>query len=81
MPEMIPSSPPPEVHDAMVLAACACDALAAAGRQLSFRIDDATGKVIIEVNGAHGHVLFAVPPSKALELAGGGSLEYPAPGR
>ncbi len=71
----IPDSPPPEVLDAMGTAAAAHDRLAEAGRGLSFKIDDATGKVIVTVHDTKGNVLFTVPGSKALDIASGGSLD------
>jgi hypothetical protein len=73
--DTIPSAPPPEVLDAMGVAAAQHDRLAATGRGLSFKIDDATGKLIIAVHDARGKVLFTLPPAKALEFAGGGSLD------
>ena len=71
----IPSSPPPEVLDAMGTAAQAYDRLAAADRGLSFKIDDRTGKVIVSVHNTAGQLLFTVPASKALDVASGGSLD------
>jgi uncharacterized FlaG/YvyC family protein len=63
------------VLDAMGVAAAQHDKLAAQGRGLSFKIDDATGKVVVAVHDDHGKVLFTVPASKALDFASGGSLE------
>ena len=71
----IPDSPPAEVLDAMGVAAAAHERLAQSGRGLSFKIDDATGKVVIAVHDHQGHVLFTVPGTKALDVASGGSLE------
>jgi hypothetical protein len=71
----IPASPPPEVLDAMNVAANVHDKLAAIDRGLSFKIDDATGKVVVTVHDANGKVLFTVPGSKALDIASGASLE------
>lgn len=73
--KLIPSTPPPEVHDAILVATRVYETLAATGRRLSFRIDDASGRVIVEANGVDGNVLFVVPPSRALEIAGGDGLE------
>jgi hypothetical protein len=42
---------------------------------LHFKVDDATGKLIVEVHDLHGNLLFTVPASKALDFAGGGSLD------
>ena len=71
----IPDSPPAEVLDAMGVAAAAHDRLAAIDRGLSFKVDDATGKVTVEVHDADGKLLFTVPGSKALDIAAGGSLD------
>jgi flagellar protein FlaG len=70
----IPSSPPPEVLDAMGVAAQAHDRLAAVDRGLSFKIDERTGKVVVSVHNSQGQVLFTVPGSKALDIASGSSL-------
>jgi flagellar protein FlaG len=71
----IPDSPPAEVLQAMGTAAQAHDDLSASGRGLSFKIDQATGKVVVTVHDAEGHVMFTVPGSKALDIASGGSLD------
>ncbi len=71
----IPDSPPAEVLDAMGAASQAYDRLAASGRGLTFRVDDATGKVQVQVHDSDGNVMFAVPASKALDIAAGGSLD------
>lgn len=73
--DAIPATPPAEVHAAMGVAAQAHDRLAASGRGMHFKIDDASGKVIVEVHDANGNLLFTVPPSTALDVAGGGSLD------
>lgn len=73
--DTIPSSPPPEVQAAMSVAAQSYDKLQDSGRGLHFKVDDATGKLIVEVHDLHGNLLFTVPASKALDIAGGGSLE------
>lgn len=71
----IPDSPPGEVLDAIGVAASAYDRLTASGRALTFKIDDATGKVQVQVHDSSGKVLFSVPASKALDIAAGGSLD------
>jgi len=75
MPKLIPSTPPSEVHDAILVATRVYETLAATGRRLSFRIDDASGRVIVEANGVDGNVLLVVAPTRALEIAGGDGLE------
>ncbi len=71
--DTIPAGPPPEVHAAIAVAAQAHERLAAAGQSLSFRVNDNTGKLTIEIHDLEGNVLFTVPPSRALEIAAGGS--------
>ena len=73
--DTIPSSPPPEVHEAMGVAAQAYDQLQADGRQMRFKVNEGTGKLVVEVHDLHGQLLFQVPASKALDVASGGSLD------
>jgi flagellar protein FlaG len=73
--DTFPSSPPAEVHDAMGVAAAAYEKLQSQDRELSFQVDDRTGRVKIAVHDLRGEVLFTVPPSKALDIASGGSLD------
>jgi hypothetical protein len=73
--DTIPSSPPPEVHEAMGVAAQAYDDLHAQGRQMRFKVNEGTGKLVVEVHDLHGKLLFQVPASKALDVASGGSLD------
>jgi flagellar protein FlaG len=73
--DTIPAGPPPEVLDAMSVAAQAYERLAAEDRHMRFMIDERTGHFEIEVHDLRGNVLFTVPPSKALDVASGGALE------
>jgi hypothetical protein len=73
--DALPGSPPPEVHDAMAVAASSYEKLQSQGRELSFQIDEGTGKLHIAVHDLNGQVLFTVPPSKVLDVAAGGSLD------
>ena len=72
--DTIPASPPPEVQAAMGVAAQAYDSLQASGKGLHFKVDEATGKLTVEVHDVHGNLLFQVPASTALDVAAGGSL-------
>jgi hypothetical protein len=72
--DTFPASPPPQVRQEMATAAGVYDRLQEAGHQLSFQIDEHSGKLRIEVHDLDGHVLFTVPPAKALDVAAGGSL-------
>ncbi len=73
--DTIPSTPPPEVHAAMGVASQAYENLKADGSEVTFKIDESTGKLQIEVHDTHGNVLFTLPPHKLLEVAEGGSLK------
>lgn len=73
--DTFPSSPPPEVHDAIAVAAESYKQLAATNRQLGFQVNGRTGKLTVEVQDLKGNILFTVPASKALDVAAGGSLE------
>ena len=73
--DTVPLSPPPEVHAAIKVAASAHERLAARGHQLSFKLDEGTGTVHVEVHDLKGNVLFTAPPSKALEIASGGNID------
>jgi hypothetical protein len=73
--DTFPASPPPEVMDAIAVATQAADRLAADGQALHFQVDPPTGKVTIEVHDLQGNVQSTVSPSKALDIAGGGTLD------
>jgi hypothetical protein len=77
--DTIPASPPPEVQDAMGVAAQAYDNLKASGSELRFKVNEATGKLSVEVHDTRGNLLFTVPASTVLDVASGGSL--PTPGQ
>jgi FlaG protein len=69
-----PASPPPDVLDEIGAAADRAEALAAANRELHFRMDDETGRVIVEVRDLDGNVIRTIPPSEALDVMAGASL-------
>ena len=79
--DTIPASPPPEVHEAMGVAAQAYDNLKASGSELRFRVDDASGKLTVEVHDVHGNLMFTVPASTVLDLADGQPLSRPGHSR
>jgi FlaG protein len=70
----LPTSPPPEVLDEVGAAADRAEALAAANRELHFRIDDHTQRVIVEVRDFDGNVIRTIPPSAALDVMAGASI-------
>ena len=73
--DTIPSSPPPEVQDAIGVAAQSYERLKASGHELGFAIDPTTRKVVTEVRDTQGHLLWTAPPSKALDIAAGAPLD------
>jgi hypothetical protein len=72
--DTIPASPPPEVHEAMGVANQAYHNLKASGTELRFKINEATGKLSVEVHDVHGNLLFTVPASTVLDVASGQPL-------
>jgi hypothetical protein len=72
--DTIPASPPPEVQDAMGVANQAYHNLQASGSELRFKVNEATGKLSVEVHDVHGNLLFTVPASTALDVASGQPL-------
>ena len=72
--DMMPTSPPPEVLDAIGAAGRAYDRLTASGVQLRFRVDDRTGEVAVHICDMQGSVLGGVAPSQVLDLATSGSF-------
>ena len=41
---------------------------------MRFKVNEGTGKLVVEIHDLHGNLLFQVPASTALDVAGGGSL-------
>ena len=72
--DTIPASPPDEVLDAIGVANQAYHSLQASGSEMRFKVNEATGKLSVEVHDVHGNLLFTVPSSTVLDVASGGSL-------
>jgi uncharacterized FlaG/YvyC family protein len=68
------ATPPEEVLDAIGDAADRVDELWADNRELHFRKDEASGRVIVEVRDRDGHVIRTIPPSQALDVMSGADL-------
>ena len=64
----IPESPPPDVLEAMAAAAERVAELAADNRELHFRADEHSSRIIIEVRDMSGNVIRTIPPSTALDV-------------
>jgi hypothetical protein len=73
--DAVSSTPPDDVQAAMATASASYDKLQAADRHISFRIDDATGRLQIQVHDLNGKVLFDLPPDKALKAAADGVVD------
>jgi hypothetical protein len=67
----LPGSPPAGVLDAVGAAAARATELRAANRELHFRKDAESGRVIVEVRDLEGHVIRTIPPSHALDVMAG----------
>jgi hypothetical protein len=67
----IPASPPPEVLDAVGLAAQHAQALRAADRELHFATDPSSGRIVVELRDLAGMVVRTLPPSGALDIVSG----------
>ncbi len=76
--DTIPASPPPEVQDAIGVANRAYHDLKSAGSELRFKVNEATGKLTVEVHDVHGNLMFTVPASTVLDVASGQPLSRPA---
>jgi hypothetical protein len=69
--DTLSASPPPEVLDAIGVAAQAADRLQQSGRRLQFTVDPPTGRVAVQVTDHSGNVLGALTGAQALAVASG----------
>jgi FlaG protein len=72
--DVIPASPPPEVLDEVDAAWERAAELAADNRELHFRRDERSGRLIIEVRTLDGEVLRTIPPSRVFDVMAGAEL-------
>jgi hypothetical protein len=70
----LPAHPPVEVREAIGAAAARAAELRAENRELHFRKDQTSGRVIVEVRDLSGHVIRTIPPSKALDVMAGAAI-------
>ena len=70
-----PSRPPAEVLQEMEAASRRYDELRSQHRELHFTHDPSANRVVVEVRDLDGNVLRTIPPSKALDVIAGGSLD------
>jgi uncharacterized FlaG/YvyC family protein len=73
--DTLPGRPPVEVLDEMQRASERYDEMRSQQRELHFRHDDQTNRVVVEVRDLDGNVLRTVPPSKALDIISGEAFE------
>ena len=73
--DTMPSRPPAEVLAEMEAASRRYDELRSQQRELHFTRDEAANRVVVEVRDLEGNVLRTIPPSKALDVIAGGSLD------
>ena len=70
----LPAHPPVEVREAIGAAAARAAELRAENRELHFRKDQTSGRVIVEVRDLSGNVIRTIPPSKALDVMAGAAI-------
>ena len=70
-----PMRPPAEVLAEMEAASRRYDELRSQHRELHFTRDPSQNRVVVEVRDLDGNVLRTIPPSKALDVIAGGSLD------
>ena len=70
----VPASPPAEVLAGVARASARASELAAENRELNFRADPATGRLVVEVRDLQRRVIRTIPPSRVLEIMAGGAL-------
>jgi hypothetical protein len=71
--DAIPASPPADVMQEVLVAQRAIEEMHSRGRQLHFDMD--SGRVRILLQDLDGNTLREIPPSHAIELAGGRKVE------
>ena len=67
----VPSAPPLDVLEQVSAAARCVEEMARNNRELHFRPDEHSSRIIIEVRDMAGNVLRTIPPSKALDAMTG----------
>ncbi|HWK26605.1 MAG TPA: flagellar protein FlaG [Solirubrobacter sp.] len=67
----VPPAPTEEARALVDRAADRVDELHRANRELHFKQDETTNRIVIEVRDLDGNVLKTIPPAKALEIMSG----------
>jgi FlaG protein len=73
--DVVGSTPPADVSDQVAFAAQRALDLFADNRELHFSKDEQSGRIIVQVRDLDGNVLRTIPPSKALQVASGDTLD------
>jgi len=71
----IPTSPPPEVLDAIARAHETYERLEASGRHVHFDVNEVSGRLAVELTDASGTPLRRLSARTVLELAAGAPLD------
>lgn len=71
---VVPTTPPPEVNQAIGAASQAYEELNATGQQLHFTLDRPTGALAVQLRDLDGNPLSNISASEALRIAAGKSL-------
>lgn len=64
----VPAEPPPDALEQVRAAARCAEELARNNRELHFRADEHSSRIIIEVRDMSGNVIKTIPPSKAVDV-------------
>jgi hypothetical protein len=72
--DVIPSTPPPEVMDAIATAGAAYEQLQSSGRHIHFGLDE-SGRVQIELQDLKGQPISGLTPNAVLRAAEGGRID------
>lgn len=70
----VPPAPTPEARELVAKAAEVVEAMHKNNRELHFKRDEESNRVIIQVRDLEGNVIKTIPPSKALDILSGGEL-------
>ncbi len=69
--DSIPDGPPPQVMDAIALAAAVYERMAADGREVRFETDPNSGRLVISLRDARGAALAHLSACDVVDLAAG----------
>jgi flagellar protein FlaG len=70
----VPPAPTPEARELVAKAAEVVEQLHKNNRELHFKHDEDTNRLVIQVRDLDGNVLKTIPPSEAMNVMAGGEL-------